>query len=91
MPFDKRTLQEKLRVKELGPDQPGILIQQPSKGRGRQYMLSRGRFSIKAWLTACSDRNALFFFPCLLFQKAGSDPAWIQTGLIDLKHISEKN
>ncbi len=79
-------------MKELGPDQSNIIINQQSKDRGRQYTRSFSRtwVSNKAWLTACSDANALFCFPCLLFQTSGSDPAWINTGMTDLKHCSEK-
>ncbi|XP_049441605.1 uncharacterized protein LOC125894323 [Epinephelus fuscoguttatus] len=90
-PFERRTLQEKLEVKELGPDQPDITSQQ-STDRGRRYTLSFSRtwFSKKALLTACSKPNVLFCFPCLLFQTSGSDTAWIQTGMTDLKHFSEK-
>ena len=93
MPFEKRNFQEKLKVKELGPDRPDILIQQQSNDRGRQYTRSFSRtcYSKTSWLTGCGETNALFCFPCLLFQKTGSDPAWIQTGLRDLKHISEKS
>ena len=92
IPFERRTYQEKVNVKERGPDQPNITIIQQSKDRGRQYTRSFSRtwFSSKAWLTACSEANALFCFPCLLFQTSGSDPAWIKTGISDLKRFSEK-
>lgn len=92
LPFERRTYQEKVNVKERGPDQLNITIIQQSKDRGKQYTCSffQTWFSSKAWLTACSEANALFCFPCLLFQMSGSDPAWIKTGICDLKHFSQK-
>lgn len=67
-PFERRTMEAKVRVKELGPDQPDIIIKQDSNDRGRQYTrcFSRSWFSKKAWLTTCS--YAIFCFPCLLFK-----------------------
>ena len=29
-------------------------------------------------------------FPCLLFQIAGTEPAWVQSGMTDLKHFADK-
>lgn len=45
-PFERRTLQGKLWVKELGPDQPDIMIKQQAQDRGRQFppSFSRGWF-----------------------------------------------
>ena len=37
MQFERRTLQEKLSVKELGPDQPNIVIEQQTHDRGRRF------------------------------------------------------
>lgn len=91
-PFERRTLQEKLRIKELGPDKPDVIITQQTKDRGREYTrtFSKSWYDKKAWLTACSHSKALFCFPCLLFQTAGSDPAWIKTGVNDLRHFPNK-
>ncbi|XP_013882550.1 zinc finger MYM-type protein 1 [Austrofundulus limnaeus] len=91
-PFKSRTHEEKVKVKELGPDRPDIKLEQQTTDRGRSYTrtFSRTWFSIKPWLTACSEANALFCFPCLLFKSSGTDPAWIKTGITDIKHISQK-
>ena len=35
-PFERRTLQEKIRIKELGPDKPDVIITQKNKDRGRE-------------------------------------------------------
>ncbi|XP_070400170.1 uncharacterized protein [Nothobranchius furzeri] len=50
-PFERRTMVEKLNVKELGPDQPDVKISQQEKER---------------------------------------DKAWIESGVTDMKHFSEK-
>ncbi|XP_038157042.1 zinc finger MYM-type protein 1-like [Cyprinodon tularosa] len=91
-PFERRTYQEKLEVKALGPDKPNININQLSNDKGRRYTRSFSRtwFSKKSWLTACTEANALFCFPCLVFQTSGSDQAWIKTGITDLQHFSER-
>uniref|UniRef100_A0A8D0HC97 Uncharacterized protein n=1 Tax=Sphenodon punctatus TaxID=8508 RepID=A0A8D0HC97_SPHPU len=51
-PFTTLTLAEKMRVKELGPDRPDIII---------------GWYEKKTWLCSSVSKNALFCFPCLLF------------------------
>uniref|UniRef100_A0A8C5GCS7 Zinc finger MYM-type protein 1-like n=1 Tax=Gouania willdenowi TaxID=441366 RepID=A0A8C5GCS7_GOUWI len=90
-PFERRTLVEKLQIKHRGPDQPNIKISQPASKKGKVY--TRG-FSInwyhrKAWLAGCSHVNALYCFPCLLFKTTGTDTAWTDTGVRDMKHLSE--
>ncbi|XP_057705172.1 uncharacterized protein LOC130923456 [Corythoichthys intestinalis] len=91
-PFKKRTLTEKLQVKERGPHQPDIQMNQHFKDKGANctHTFSKTWFANKAWLTGCSETNALFCFPCLLFQMPQSDPLWIKTGLTDLKHFDEE-
>ncbi|KAM4567259.1 zinc finger MYM-type protein 1-like isoform 2-T3 [Odontesthes bonariensis] len=91
-PFEKRTLMEKLRVKELGPDQPDLAIKQPASERGKQYVrgFSRNWYTRKAWLAGCSHANAVFCFPCMLYKTNGTERAWTVTGVRDMKHLSEK-
>lgn len=91
-PFEKRTLAEKLKVKELGPDQPDLLIRQQTSEKGKTYTRSYSSrwYTKKAWLCGCVSANALFCFPCLLFKTTGADTAWTVTGVRDMKHLSEK-
>ncbi|XP_064180996.1 zinc finger MYM-type protein 1-like isoform X1 [Anguilla rostrata] len=91
-PFERRTLVEKLQVKELGPDQPDIKIRQQASEKGRTYTrgFSRNWYNRKAWLAGCSHVNAVFCFPCLLFKTKGTDTTWTVTGVRDMKHLSEK-
>lgn len=91
-PFSRRSLEDKKRVKELGPDQPDLNIQQQGGDRGRNYTraFSRSAYEKRDWLTGCSVSNAFFCFPCLLFQCSGTETLWTVNGVNDLKHLSEK-
>ncbi|XP_077585920.1 zinc finger MYM-type protein 1-like [Stigmatopora nigra] len=84
-PFDKRTLAQKVQVKERGPHQPDLLIIQQSKDT-----FSRTWYSRKAWLTGCSESKAYFCFPCLLFQTSQLNPLWVKTGMTDLKRFGQE-
>ena len=61
-PFERRTMQVKLEIKELGPDKPDVNITQKAKDRGREYTrtFSKSWYDKKAWLTACSQSKSLF-------------------------------
>ena len=91
-PFERRTLADKLRVKELGPEQPDLTIRQQASEKGKRYMrgFSRSWYNRKAWLAGCGHANALFCFLCLLFKTTGTDPARTVTGVRVIKHLSEK-
>ncbi len=77
-PFERRTLAEKLKVKERKREEVHA-----------KYTLLVGTPK-KAWLCGCVSPNALFCFPCLLLKTTGADPAWTVTGVRDMKHLSEK-
>ena len=89
-PFERRTLVDKLQVKEPGPDQPDLVIKQQAGEEGKKYIRGFGRswYTRKTWLAGC--RHALFSFPCLLFETTGTDPAWTTTGVKDMKHLLVK-
>ncbi|XP_040195002.1 zinc finger MYM-type protein 1-like isoform X2 [Rana temporaria] len=91
-PFASRSNEEKKRIKELGPNQPKLQIQQKSCDRGRVYTrsFSPTTYSKWSWLAGCDVTNAYYCFPCLLFQSPGTDKLWISTGFCDLKHLSVK-
>ena len=59
-PFE-RIFVEKIKIKELGPDQPDIKITQQAseKGRAKSYTrgFSRNWYNTKAWLAGCSHVN----------------------------------
>ncbi|XP_042073593.1 zinc finger MYM-type protein 1-like [Haplochromis burtoni] len=91
-PFARRTMAEKLQVKELGPDKPEIQLTQATKEKSKAYnrTFCRSWFQRKSWLTGCGTANALFCFPCILFKSDKCDLTWTQSGQTDLKHLSER-
>jgi hypothetical protein len=91
-PFSRLSLEEKKKIKDLGPEQPDLHIQQQASDRGRSYKRSftRACYEKRSWLTGCDVSNALFCFPCLLFQSVGTEVLWTTTGVSDLKHLSDK-
>uniref|UniRef100_H3ADY7 TTF-type domain-containing protein n=1 Tax=Latimeria chalumnae TaxID=7897 RepID=H3ADY7_LATCH len=88
-PFSGLNYQEKLEVKRLGPHQPDLKLEQSSKDRGKEYTceFTMAWYEKKKWLCGSATRKSLFCFPCLLF---GGELSWTQTGVNDLKHLSEK-
>ncbi|XP_063046928.1 zinc finger MYM-type protein 1-like [Engraulis encrasicolus] len=91
-PFIRRSDEDKKRVKVLGPDCPELLISQSTTDRGRTYVrtFSSSVYGRWNWLTGCEVSNALYCFPCLLFQSPGTDICWVTSGVTDLKHLGEK-
>ncbi|XP_048085448.1 zinc finger MYM-type protein 1-like [Alosa alosa] len=91
-PFASRSLEERRRIKELGPDRPDLHIQQQSNNRSRTYTrsFSRSFYDKRGWLAGCGVRNAFYCFPCLLFQSPGTEGVWTKTGVQDLKHLADK-
>ncbi|XP_053140774.1 zinc finger MYM-type protein 1-like [Hemicordylus capensis] len=88
-PFCRLTLEDKLQVKEMGPDRPVLTFQQSTSDRGRKYRRKccAGWYDRKNWLCGSVTKTALFCFPCLLF---GGDQVWTQTGVRSLKHFASK-
>ena len=60
-PFERLNLQDKLAIKNLGPDTPDIKIVQPTKDRGKTYhrTFSRAWYEKKRWLSGCSQRKQI--------------------------------
>ncbi|MED6233897.1 hypothetical protein ATANTOWER_018809 [Ataeniobius toweri] len=54
-----------IRVKELGPDKPDIIINQQTKEKNKVYNCSfwNSWFEPKLWLTGCDIANAFSVFP----------------------------
>jgi hypothetical protein len=42
-----------------------------------------------SWLCACDVSNSFYCFVCLVMGSADCDPAWVQTGVTDLKHLGQ--
>lgn len=94
IPFNRRSNQDKLAAKELGPPRPNLKIKQVTTKGEKLYNrgFSRGWYERKTWLAGCEVANALFCYPCILFHPDGSgtDAAWKTTGVADMHHLSEK-
>lgn len=93
VPFSRRSNQDKLATKELGPPRPNLNIKQVSTKGGKTYNrgFSTTWYERKKWLAGCYDVNALFCYPCVLFHPdASTETAWTTTGVTDMHHLSEK-
>ncbi|XP_053156922.1 uncharacterized protein LOC128347007 [Hemicordylus capensis] len=82
-------LKGKLQVKEMGPDQPSLMLQESISDGGEvcTRKFSTDWYARKEWLCGSATQNALFCFPCLLF---GGDKAWTETGMGDLTDLADK-
>lgn len=94
-PLSRRSVEEKLATKELGPPRPNFNIKQVSSKAGKTYNRGflRSWYERKTWLAGCDAANALFCFPCVLFHPDGATTdsvAWTTTGVTDMHHLSEK-
>ncbi len=85
-PFSRLKLEDKLKVKELGPHQPkDFKLSQLDQKKNRSF--SNQWFDKKSWLTVSEEKKSLFCFYCLLF---GGESLWTKSGCNDLKHLSER-
>ena len=95
VPFSRRSNEDKLATKQLGPPRPNLNIKQVSTKGGKSYNrgFSRSWYERKTWLAGCEAANALFCYTCTLFHPDGGTAdttAWTTTGVTDMHHLSEK-
>ena len=83
-PFSRLKLEEKLRIKELGPHQPKDFNLKVSHRRS----FSCSWYEKHDWLTVSELKKRLFCFPCLLFINPSTDKTWSSIGFVDLNHFS---
>lgn len=87
-PFERRSLEEKLKIKLSGrptPD-PWIFSKMPRSLKPHFInVILIDRF-MKKCPCGCEVRNSLFCFPCLLFS---GETSWSKTGVRDLGHMKE--
>ena len=90
--FDGLKLEDKLVIKQLGPDRPDVSITQKTKDKWKIYTTEHfhehGMMKMK-WLCGCSVRNTVFCFPCLLFRSCLGQGDIGITGVSDVKYFSE--
>ena len=84
--FLQLTLAEKLTIKEKGRHCPDVVIKSSASSKGKRYSrkFNRDLYEKHNWLTGCSDTNALYCFPCLLY---GGESVWTNVGFKDLNHL----
>jgi hypothetical protein len=76
----------KFRNKKLGAHKPiDFKLQQSGKNQNRPF--STFSFDKIRWLTVSEEKKSFFCFVCVLF---GGESNWTVTGIIDLKHLSER-
>jgi hypothetical protein len=91
--FSRLELTEKVAIKALGCLTPNLIISQPATSRSFSYSRKFNPDIYKKynWLTRCTEKNALFCYPCLLFGgESPGEASWTKTGVIDLKHLNDK-
>ena len=69
-------------MQKEGPSLPDIVIELGAVSRGKAYKrkCSREVYNRNSWICGCNKANALFCFPCLLFN---GDKAWTNVGVTD--------
>lgn len=87
--FSSLTLENKIEIKQLGRHTPDLKLQVEVKSQKKHFTrkFNKELYKIHLWLCGCNVLNAVFCFPCILFQ--GELP-WTKTGVRDLNHINEK-
>jgi hypothetical protein len=84
------TFEIRLEIRTIGPPRPNITLKQICTTNSKKYtrVFKSEQYGKTSWLCGCVDTNKLFCFPCLIF--AGGEPAWCESGVDDLAHLSIK-
>jgi hypothetical protein len=84
--------EERKEIKQLGPPRPNLKIckQNLIKGKIVVRNFNRRMYNNASWLCACDVSNSFYCFVYLVMGSADCDPAWVQTAVTDLKHLSQK-
>ena len=88
--FCQLSLQEKIEIKNRGRPLPQLSLEQlVSSSRNKMFVrkFNPSLYDKAPWLCGCSQNNAFFCFPCLLY---GGDVSWTKNGIKDLNHLSQK-
>ena len=85
-PFSRRSLEDKIQIKTLGRPTPNLNISQKSKSKNHSYQrqFNSNIYKENSWICGCESRNALFCFPCVLFN---GEPSWSLKGVTNLAHL----
>ena len=89
--FSRLTLEEKVKIKDLGRPLPELSMSQESTGLAqKKYKRSFNteQYEKTKWLCGCDTLNALFCFPCLLFNKGKGRSKFGNEGFTNLSNLS---
>ena len=91
MHFPTLPLERKIEIKSLRPT-PKLNLMQITKSKNRDF---KREFKVELyekylWICGCDSTNKLFCFHCLLFAKQSGDSSWINYGVSDLAHLTQK-
>lgn len=83
------TYEDKIKIKEAGRPLPDLKLEVAGRSRGKSYTrrFNREIYDRNSWICGCDNLNALFCFPCILFD---GEKTWSKIGVTDLVHLSEK-
>ena len=88
--FRQLSLREKIEIKNRGRPIPQLSLEQLiSSSRNKTFVrkFNPSLYDKVSWLCGCSQTNAFFCFPCLLY---GGDLSRTKNGIKDLNHLSQK-
>lgn len=87
--FCRYSYEEKIALKERGRPLPDLSIDTVAVSRGKTYTrkFSKEIYTRNIWICGCNKKNAMYCFPCLLFN---GDRAWTDVGVTDLVHLGDK-
>lgn len=90
--FNRLTFEQKIEIKNSGRPKPDLILTQTTKGKNRDFnrTFKKDIYEKNDWICGCETTNHLFCFPCLLFSRRDTEPAWIKKGIIDLAHLAQK-
>lgn len=89
--FSTLPLEKKIEIKLLRPT-PRLNLVQVTKSKNREFKREfKPEFYDKhSWICGCDLTARLFCFPCLLFAKQSGDSSWVNYGVADLSHLTQK-
>ena len=90
--FSRLSLDDKVEIKERGRPLPDLFFSQEDVAHGKKFKRNfhRKYYDDNDWLCGCSDRNAVFCFPCMLVGSNGNNRCkLIHEGHTNLSSLSE--
>lgn len=90
--FSTLPLETKINVKQSGKPIPQLKIVQVTKSKNRDFKreFKSDIYEKISWICGCKETNRLYCFPCLLFAKQSGEPSWVNFGVSDLSHLTQK-